>query len=70
MIHYIKNSPLQAYTDVCVFDSEIHKVEMEQEMDVKQNRPRSTLSTVAPNHTEPPPKVLHTLCKLSVAAIR
>ncbi|XP_026218694.1 protein-tyrosine kinase 2-beta-like [Anabas testudineus] len=36
--------------------SDIHKVEMEQELEVRQDRPRSSMSTVNTNSTEPPPK--------------
>lgn len=48
---------LYAFTDVCVFDSDIHRIELEQEMDVGQSRSHSTLSPAAPDLIEPPPKV-------------
>lgn len=58
--------PLHILTDVCVFDSEIHRMEMEQEQDVKPDWSRPILSAFTSNHTDPPPKVLHAPCKLSL----
>lgn len=43
-----------------VFDSDIHKMELELETGVRQDKSRPVSSVFSPTHTEPPPKVRHT----------
>lgn len=42
-----------------VFNSDIHRMEVELEKDERRNKPRSNSIAFDPNHTEPPPKVPH-----------
>lgn len=57
---YPSEDSIEQLTDVCVSDSEIHRMEQEQEKEVKPDRPRPIPSVYNSNHAGPPPKVPHT----------